>query len=150
MDVHTVLSQSRQAVLDETVHTLRTAHFVHYESWGDTVTRERIGDLLTHVMASLHDRDLAQIVAHCEKVAQERFNSGFDIVEVQTAFNTLEQTMWRVVVANAPSTDVAEWIGMLSAILGAGKDAVARTYVRLATHRHVPAIDIAALAEGTV
>ena len=69
---------------------------------------------------------------------------------MQTAFNALEQTMWRRVVAAVPPDKVANCVGLLSSVLGAGKDAAARTYVRLAAHHHAPAMNVSALAEGTV
>ena len=122
MDVYAVLKNMTTEILDAAEHTLRTAHFAHYESWGDQLTRASLGDLYEHIMISLHHRDLAHIIRHCEGLAAERFNAGFDLIEV----------------------------GMLSSVLGAGKDAAARTYVQLATHRHAPAIDVNALAEGTV
>ena len=150
MDVYAVLKEMTAEILDDAVHTLRTAHFAHYESWGEQLTRESLGELYEHIMISLHHRDLAHIIRHCEGLATARFNAGFDLVEVQTTFNALEQTMWRHWVAAAPAQEVAEGVGMLSAVLGSGKDAAARTYVKLATPRHVPAIDINALAEGTV
>jgi len=150
MDVYTVLKEMTTEILDSAEHVLRTAHFTHYENWGDQLTRASLGDLYEHIMISLHHRDLAHIIRHCEKLAAERFTAGFELVEVQTTFNALEQTMWQHWVKAAPAQEVAEGVGMLSAVLGAGKDAAARTYVRLASRRHAPAIDVNALAEGTV
>lgn len=150
MDVYAVLKNMTTEILDAAEHTLRTAHFAHYESWGDQLTRASLGDLYEHIMISLHHRDLAHIIRHCEGLAAERFNAGFDLIEVQTTFNALEQTMWQRWVDTAPADEVAQGVGMLSSVLGAGKDAAARTYVQLATHRHAPAIDVNALAEGTV
>jgi hypothetical protein len=37
----------------------------------------------------------------------------------------------------------------MSTVLGAGKDALARTYVSLAGHRHVTSLDLSALFRGT-
>ncbi len=150
MDVYAVLRDQTTEILDDAVHTLRTAHFAHYESWGEQLTRESLGDLYEHIMISLHHRDLAHIIRHCENLASERFSGGFDLVEVQTTFNALEQTMWRHWVDRAPAEEVAVGVGMLSSVLGAGKDAAARTYVHLASRRHTHAIDVAALADGTV
>ena len=56
--------------------------------------------------------------------------------------------MWRRVVAAEPPDALAECIGLLSTVLGAGKDALARTYVSLASHRRVPSLDLSALFEG--
>jgi hypothetical protein len=68
---------------------------------------------------------------------------------VQTAFNVLEEAMWRKIVAVTPPEHLAEAIGLLTTVLGAGKDALARTYVALATNQHVASLDLGALFQGT-
>ena len=68
---------------------------------------------------------------------------------MQTAFNTLEEAMWTRVIAAVPPADLAEAIGLLSTILGFGKDALARRYVSLASQRHVPTLDLTAMFAGT-
>jgi hypothetical protein len=40
---------------------------------------------------------------------------------------------------------LAEAAGLLTTVLGAGKDALARTYVSLASEQHVPSLDLGAL-----
>jgi len=47
-----------------------------------------------------------------------------------------------------PPDELAEAVGLLSTILGFGKDALARTYVSLASHRRVPSLDLSALFSG--
>ena len=88
------------------------------------------------------------MVRHSEVIAEERFHAGFDLGEVQAAFNALHEAMWRqVVVAEQPSA-LAESVGLLGTALGAGKDALARAYVSLASQRRVPSLDLSALSEG--
>ena len=57
--------------------------------------------------------------------------------------------MWRRVVAGVPSGELAEALGLLTTVLGVGKDALARAYVSLASHEHVSSLDLRALFEGT-
>lgn len=89
------------------------------------------------------------MAAYCEDIAQRRFEAGFGISEVQVAFNTLEEAMWKRVVAAAQPEDLAESIGLLSTVLGFGKDALARRYLSLASRRHVPTLDLSAMFAGT-
>ncbi len=79
----------------------------------------------------------------------DRFGAGFGIGEVQTAFNVLEESMWHHVVAGVPNDDMAESLGLLTTVLGVGKDALARAYVSLASHEHVSSLDLRALFQGT-
>lgn len=150
MDVDVVLGDARDLVLSESYAALERSHPVHYEAFGEETTRRCLANLFELVVAGIHDRELASIVRYSEKVATERFEAGFDIGEVQTAYNALEEAMWRHLIQVVPQAELAEAIGLLSTVLGAGKDALARTYVSLASQRHVPSLDLSALFEGTV
>ena len=88
------------------------------------------------------------IEAYAGSVARDRFSAGFDISEVQAAFNSLERTTWHRLVADVPHSELARAVGLLSTVLGAGKDVLARTYVSLATEHHVPSLDLTALFDG--
>ncbi|MCU0265677.1 MAG: hypothetical protein MUC45_06070 [Actinomycetia bacterium] len=149
MDLAEVLLEAETQVLDEAYEALQRSHPTHYEAAGERFTRERLADLFHLVVAAIRDRDLAAVGTYSEQVADQRFNAGFDILEVQTAFNALEEAMWRRVVAEVPAADLAEATGLLTTVLGFGKDALARSYVSLASRRHVPSLDLTALFRGT-
>lgn len=148
VDVDEVLSSSRDLIIDQAFAALERARVVHYQVVGEPVARQRLTELFELVVQALRDRDLTPVVSAAERIAAQRFNAGFDIGEVQTAFNALEEAMWRQVVAAEPPAELARCIGLLSTVLGAGKDALARTYVGLASHRRVPSLDLAALFQG--
>jgi hypothetical protein len=144
-----LLLQQRSDVLDEAFAALKRSSVAHYEHAGDEFTRDRLSELFDLVVTALHDRQLGPVSAYCEGIAERRFSAGFDISEVQAAFNTLEEAMWRRVAEGVPAAELAESIGLLSTILGFGKDALARRYVSLATERRVPTLDLSELFEGT-
>ena len=143
-----MLVKAEPHVLDEAFSALQRSHVAHYEAAGELFTRQRLADLFELVVVAIRDRDLAAVGSYSERVAIERFNGGFDVSEVQTAFNALEEAMWRHVVSVEPAPDLAEAIGLLSTVLGFGKDTLARTYVSLACDRHVPSLDLSALFRG--
>jgi hypothetical protein len=148
VDLDALLSEAELVVLDEAYAALHARHVTHYELAGESFTRQRLSDLFTLVLAAIQTRDLAAVSAYCEGIAQERFNHGYDISEVQMAFNSLEEAMWRRVVSAEPAGDLAEAIGMLSTVLGYGKDTVARKYLSMASNRRVPSLDLSALFAG--
>jgi hypothetical protein len=148
MELEAILANAESEIVDEAFATLRQLHLAHYESAGETVTRQRLEDLFALVVTAIRERDVAAIVAYADQVAEERFASGFDVSEVQTAFNSLETGMWRRVVAGTPTDDLAESIGLLSTVFGTAKDTLARRYVSLASHRHVTSLDLSALFSG--
>ena len=123
------------------------AHGRHDKA-GEESTQQRLTALYELVVAAIRTRDLTPVSAFAESVATERFDAGFDIAEVQLAFNTLEGAMWRRVIADVSTSELAEAIGLLSTVLGFGKDSLARTYVSLASKKHVPSLDLTALFSG--
>jgi hypothetical protein len=48
-----------------------------------------------------------------------------------------------------PPDAYAEALGLVTTALGAGKDALARAYVSLASETHAPSLDLTPLFDGT-
>lgn len=148
MSLDSILVEAEPQILDEALSALQRTHLAHYEAAGEVFTRQRLEELYDLVVTAIRDRNLAPVIASSREVAVERFEEGFGISEVQSAFNALEEATWRHVVAVVPPEDLAESIGMLSTVLGAGKDALSREYVSQASRRHVPSLDLSALFGG--
>ena len=83
------------------------------------------------------------------EIATERFHAGYDLAEIQTAFNALEEATWMRVLQRLDASELAEALGLISTVLGAGKDALARAYVSLAADTNVESLDLRALFAGT-
>ena len=149
MDLSATLLAARTEIVDEALSSLQSSHQVHYESAGDVFTRQRLEHLYDLVVTAIGERDVAPVTAYAGEVADERFNAGFDVSEVQTAFNALETAMWRRIIAAGGPDDLAESIGLVGTVFGQAKDALARSYVSLAAHRHVTSLDLSALFRGT-
>jgi len=149
-DVLEVLTQGGDSIVESAAAALERSGLRHYAEAGPDAARERLDQLYALVVASVSTRDLVPMIEHSTRVAHERFEAGFDISEVQTAFNVLEEAIWaRVIEATAPR-DLAEALGLVGTVLGAGRDALACKYVSLATHQHVPSLDLSALFRGGV
>lgn len=148
MKLDTLLRESEAEILDEAFADLQRSHVSHYEKAGEAFTRERLAKLFDLVVGAIETRSLAPLSAYADRIATERFDAGFDISEVQMAFNSLEEAMWRRVVGAEPPGELAEAIGLLSTVLGFGKDTVARKYVSLASQKHVPSLNLKALFSG--
>ncbi len=124
-------------------------HTPHYPSIGEEAVRERLSILFDMLVDGLTARDLGPIVADAEQVATERFEAGYDLSEVQVAFNALEEATWSCVLRELDPSAFPEAIGLISTVLGAGKDALARKYVSLAADTRVTSFDLRALFGGT-
>lgn len=149
MSVDVVLSSAASEIVDEAYQNLHPQAHPHYAALGERLTRLYLSELFAQVVNGVVNHEAVHLVQHAEVIAEERFHAGFDLSEVQAAFNALEQAMWRRITTAEQGPELLAGVGMLSAILGAGKDALARAYVRLASYRHAPHVDVQALYGGT-
>ena len=149
MELTAVLKNARTEILEETTGAVGRSRLGHYQAAGPAEVQHRMEALFDTVLSCLSERRLDQVVRYAEQIARERFNAGFGIGEVQTAFNVLEESMWHHVVSGVPQDELAEALGLLTTVLGVGKDALARTYVSLASREHVSSLDLRALFQGT-
>jgi len=149
MDSSEFLHQHHSEIVDAAQGALARLGGPHYQSADQGEVRRRIEVLFDHVADSLASHDLGSLVSYAESVAEERFNGGYDLSEVQTAFNALEESIWTRAVATLEPGQLAETLGLVSTALGCGKDALARKYVSLATRTHAPSLDLRALFSGS-
>jgi hypothetical protein len=149
VDTAEFLREHRIEIVEEAEGALARLGARHYQSAGETEVHRRLEALFDQLSDSLDHRDLAPMVAYAESVAEERFNAGYDLSEVQAAFNALEESIWTRATATLEPGRLAQTLGLVSTILGCGKDALARKYVSLATRTHTPSLDLRALFRGS-
>ncbi|KAB2966924.1 MAG: hypothetical protein F9K18_04945 [Thermoanaerobaculia bacterium] len=149
MPLAELLLARREAILDAADAALARTHLAHYEAAGADARRQRLAELYDLVASAVAERNLTPLLAHAEQIAGERFEAGFDLMEVQAAFNVLEEQIWREIVEKVPPSELAETLGLIGTALGAGKDRLAATYVALASRIHTPSLDLRRLFGGT-
>ncbi|MDO8390929.1 MAG: hypothetical protein Q7V57_10600 [Actinomycetota bacterium] len=148
IDPIAVLDREADAIITEAAAALERSQQRHYAEAGPQAVRERMQLLLGLVRESVSTHDLVPIVEYSTRLAHERFDAGFDIREVLTAFNVLEETIWGKVLEAVPAAEFANAIGLVGTVFGAGRDALSCTYVSLASKQHVPSLDLSALFRG--
>lgn len=149
MPLAELLLLRREAILDAADAALARSHLVHYEAAGAAARRQRLAELYDLVERAVAERNLTPLLAHAEQIARERFEAGFDLMEVQAAFNVLEEQIWRRIVQEVPPAELAETLGLIGTALGAGKDRLAAAYVALASRVRTPSLDLRRLFGGT-
>ncbi len=136
-------------ILAEAYQAMARARLKSYETAGTEETRQRLKALYDLVVQGVRERNLTPMRMHAKAVAVERYESGFDLWEVQAAFNVLEEAIWLRIMKELPPKQLAEALGLVSTILGAGKDTLARTYIGLASKTHAPSLNVQSLFAGT-
>jgi len=149
MTLAELLAARRAAIVDAADAALERAHLAHYEAAGGESRRQRLETLFELVARAVAERNLTPVLRHAERIAHDRFDAGYDLLEVQAAFNVLEEALWKTLVAEVPPAGLGEALGLVGTALGAGKDRLAATYVALASRTHTPSLDLRALFAGT-
>ena len=149
MNIHQFLQERMNDVLAEASESMARAHLKNYEKAGMEHTHQRLKALYVLTLRGVKERNLGPMVAHAENIARERFVAGFDIWEVQTAFNVLEEAIWGKILKEFPPDALAEALGLVSTVLGVGKDTLARRYVSLASKTKAPSLNLQSLFTGT-
>ena len=119
-------------VVDEAAAVLGRRHQTHHHASSPQERRRHLRDLFERVVQSVHDGDAEPIIASSRQIAADRLAAGFDIAEIQATFNVLEEVLWRHLASTLAGDQQIEALGFVNTILGAGRDALARTYVDLA------------------
>ena len=148
MDISAFLESQTNDIVDAACTAMNRTHLEHYERDGASKTRERIALLYSLAKQGVKQRNLAPMIAHAEQIASERYTAGFDLWEVQTAFNVLEESIWVRIFKHVPPAELAETLGLISTVLGAGKDTLARKYVSLASKTKAPSLNLQSLFGG--
>jgi hypothetical protein len=141
------LEEARASIVATAAGSIRHGK-THYDAAGPDETQRRLEALYDQLLAAVSSRDLSGIVGYARRLAAERFSSGYDLAEVQGAFNALEEAAWSRLCADLRPEQLELSLGLVSTVLGAAKDALAREYVSLASRTHVPSLDMSALFTG--
>ena len=149
MNLMELLQNEHNSILDAAFESVKRSQLKSYEKAGDEHTHQRLKALYVLTVRAIKERNLGPMIAHAEQVAHERFAAGFDLSEVQTAFNVLEETIWLNILKHLPATEYAESLGLVSTVLGAGKDSLARRYVSLASQVKATSLNLQSMFSGT-
>ncbi len=128
---------------------LTRAPLKHYKKAGKEENKIRLQTLYDFILKSIKKNNLLEVIKYAEQIARKRFLSCYEIHEVQTAFNVLEEVIWRKIIQKLQPADVAKALILISTVLGAGKESLANTYVTLASRMPAHSIDHSALFAGT-
>ena len=135
-------------LVDEAVTELRHARLEHYIDDGEEITRERVGRFIDRALECFSSRRAQPMVEHAEFIARERHAAGYDLFEVQTAINVIEEALWKRILSSVEPDELAHALGLVNAIFGMSKDVLARTYVSLATNRETPHKELEEILDG--
>jgi methylmalonyl-CoA decarboxylase len=132
VDASAVLVGAEDRVIDEAVAAVAQRDQARGSSGPDGRRRD-VRQLFRLVLRCVRAGRAKPIIRPCEQIAAHSYAAGIDLAEIQGAFNVLAEVLWRHLAGALAGEQLVQALGLLNAIVGAGKDAMARTYVALAT-----------------
>ena len=148
MNLSEYLHTNGDDIVRSACEAMTRAHLKHYDHAGEEHVHQRIKALFVLTARGVKEKNLGPMIAHADTIAGERFQAGYDLWEVQTAFNVLEEVIWQNILRDLQPADYAEALGLVSTVLGAGKGALARQYVSLASKTKSPSLNLHSLFTG--
>ena len=147
MKIEDLLRDDGTAILDEAAPSI--GRLEHYRRDGAEETRRRVEALYHHVVRAVAARDLDGLLAHAARIARERFEAGFEMSEVQSAFATLEDAISRRALAKLPLDELAWGLGLVGTALAHARGEMWRTFATLAPRDHAAGVDLTPLFHRT-
>jgi hypothetical protein len=145
MDLKELLRAQSGEILENALQSLNCAHLKSYSKSSPGENKKRLLNLLTLTEKCVVEKRLLPMKEYAAKIAKERFNAGFGLHEVHTAFNALEEEIWNRVTKQIKPDNLGEALGLVSTVLGAGKEELALTYVSLASKSKTPTLNLTEL-----
>jgi len=145
MELDSLLGQEAMHIVDASMHALKNADMAHYKASATEENRERFLTLIRLLVEAIRDKTLLPMKEYGKLVAKQRHEKGFSLLEVFTAFNVLEESIWKRLIEKVEPELHAKYLGLVSTILSRGKETLALTYVDLAVEDPNPIRDYQAL-----
>jgi len=145
MELTEFLDKRKNTILENAYVILKNHHLKSYDNSTSGENKERLQKLFDLSLESIKTKDLKHINTYSSELGEKRFHSGFDLSEVQTAFNALEEVIWNTIINEYELSEQGRALGLISTALGTGKQTLALTYVSLATKRKVTTLDLSEL-----
>ena len=145
MDLKELLRTQSAEILENAIQSLNCSHLKSYDSSSESENKKRLLNLLTLTQQCVIEKKLLPMKEYAAQIAKERFDAGFDLHEVHTAFNALEEELWNRVTKNIAPENLGEALGLISTVLGAGKEELALSYVNLASKTRTPTLNLTEL-----
>jgi len=143
-----ILVSNQTDIINEAFNSLQRSHLKHYDSSRADENWQRLAKLFDLTLNAIKTKNLVDMVNYSEKVAKERYEAGFDLHEVHTAYNVLEESLWKCIIKEVDSKELAESLGLIGTVLGTGKEALAISYVSLASKQKVKSLNLIQLFKG--
>jgi hypothetical protein len=145
MTLNELLKSQSEEILASALQSLKCANLKSYDKSTEGENKKRLLNLLTLTAQCVSEKTLLPMREYAAQIAKERFTAGFGLHEIHTAFNALEEEMWHRITKDIKPEKLGESLGLISTVLGAGKEELALSYIAFACKTKTQTLDLKAL-----
>ena len=125
-----ILTENEQGIIEKAAVNLGNYRLKNYEMAKLSEIEWWMGALFSALRESIKQKSMDPFLRYSENLGKLRAEKGFDLKEVQIAYNLLEEHTWEVVLERGdPKTRVQD-LTQISEIVAAGKDKLTKWYYR--------------------
>jgi methylmalonyl-CoA decarboxylase len=132
VEASAILASAEDQVVDEAVAVLAQRDQPHSNSSTAQERRRAMRQLFDLVLRCMRTGRAEPIIRPSERIAAHCFAAGVDLTQLQGSFNVLAEMLWPHLADALAGEERLAALRLVNAIIEAGKDAQARTYVALA------------------
>jgi hypothetical protein len=148
MKLEILLRNESEQLVDAAMASLERAQLTGYLRSSPDENRVRFSRLLSLLERCVTSRNLNPMKDYAQAIAAERFQAGFGLQEVFTAFNVLEEQVWKRVTEVSAAEELPIEFGFDEHGARSGKESLSLTYVSLASKVHTPTLNLTHLFEA--
>lgn len=149
MNILECLHQNQTDIIRTAFDSLLRSNLKHYSLSGANANWKRIEKLFDLTFICIKEKSLVEIIEYSENIAIERYDQGFDLHEVHAAYNVLEEAIWGIILKMLDPKEFGQALGLVSTVLGAGKETLALTYISLTGKKRPESLDLSELFKGS-
>jgi len=134
MNLIKIIEENKEEIIKDCLKKLDRMGLEHYQK------KDVLDDFYKALEESIKIESSINVVSFTEKLAEERYYAGYKLSEVQTTFNCIEKVIWKKIYHELHGDDFAKAISLISTIMGAAKDILARKYFSLVKKTRIPSL----------
>lgn len=131
MNLLEMLYHKTDLILLDTTDGLVKAHLTHYNILQPELVRFRLMKLFNALVKSIEKNSCEEITDFMGKISGERYELGFELYEVQTAINILEESLWKKIQKYIDDDKQIAAMKQVSDILSKAKDKLVDEYYEI-------------------
>lgn len=126
--LHTLFCDEAPALTRRLAERLGASGTGRYRLLPPVMLEQRAAALVTAFCRALAENPVT-FVAYMRGLAEERQEQGFELREVQAAVNLLHEQAWTLITQRVALEQQVDFLGRMTAIIGAAKDALALEFL---------------------